>query len=53
MYVMRCWSVRYAARLEKVYEQFEALIVKLHPLWQRIGYERLDKPFALTTVTAR
>lgn len=47
MYVMRRWSVRHAARLEKVYERFEGLIVKLHPLWQRIGYERLEKPFAL------
>ncbi len=46
MYRMRSWSVRNARWLKRVYEGFEAVLVTLSPLLRRIGYERLDKPFA-------
>jgi hypothetical protein len=48
MYAVRRWSVRHAGLLEIIYDRFERLIVKLHPVWQRIGYARLEKPFALS-----
>ena len=46
MYAVRRWSVRHAAILERFYKAFEDGFVALHPLWQRIGYERLEKPVA-------
>ncbi|MCF8159178.1 MAG: methylenetetrahydrofolate reductase C-terminal domain-containing protein [Polaromonas sp.] len=46
MYAVRRWSVRHAAALERFYTTFENGFVGLHPLWQRIGYERLEKPVA-------
>lgn len=46
MYRMRSWSVRNARWLKRVYAGFEAVLVLLDPLLRRIGYERLDKPFA-------
>lgn len=46
MYAVRRWSVRHAAGLEVFYQAFERAFVRLHPLWQRIGYERLEKPVA-------
>ena len=46
MYRMRSWSVRHARGLNLVYEGVESLLVLLHPLLRRIGYARLDKPFA-------
>jgi len=47
MYVVRHWSVRHARGLEIFYDAFEWLLVALHPLWKRIGYARLETPFAL------
>ena len=45
---MRLWSVKQSRPLEAFYKSFEKIIVKLHPLWKLIGYERLEKPFAVT-----
>ncbi|MBV8663585.1 MAG: methylenetetrahydrofolate reductase C-terminal domain-containing protein [Hyphomicrobiales bacterium] len=42
----RLWSVRHAALLERVYEGLEATLVALAPLLARIGYQRLERPFA-------
>ncbi|MCE9684424.1 methylenetetrahydrofolate reductase C-terminal domain-containing protein [Halomonas alkalisoli] len=44
MYKVRRWVVRHARLFERVYRGFEPLLVKLHPLWQRIGYERAEAP---------
>lgn len=46
MYRMRSWSVRNARWLKKLFAGFETLLVWMNPVWRRIGYERLDKPFA-------
>lgn len=46
MYAVRRWSVRHAGALETFYKGFEKLMVALHPLWSRIGYERMEKPVA-------
>jgi hypothetical protein len=45
-YTMRRWSVHHARGLEIFYAIFERFIVVLHPLWNRIGYERAEKPVA-------
>jgi hypothetical protein len=45
-YAMRLWSVRHARGLEIFYAIFERVFVMLHPLWNRIGYERLERPVA-------
>ena len=47
MYAVRRWSVRHARGLERFYNGFEWVLVTLHPLWKRIGYERLEKPVAM------
>ena len=44
MYAVRRWSVRHARGLEILYNVFECVLVALHPLWKRIGYERLERP---------
>jgi hypothetical protein len=46
MYRMRSWSVRNARWLKRAYAGLEAVLVMLDPLLRRIGYERLDRPFA-------
>ena len=46
MYAVRRWSVRHARGMEKFYAGVERLFVALHPLWNGIGYERLEKPVA-------
>ncbi len=46
MLAVRRWSVRHARGLETFYAGFERLFVALHPLWSRMGYERLEKPVA-------
>ena len=45
MYRMRSWSVRNARWLKRVYAGFETVLVSLAPIFRRIGYERLDRPF--------
>ena len=46
MLAVRHWSVRHARGLETFYAAFERVFVALHPLWKRIGYQRLEKPMA-------
>ncbi len=46
MYARRRWSVRHARWLKALYAGFEALLKLMSPLFKRIGYERLDQPFA-------
>ena len=43
---LRSWSVHNARWLKKVYAGFESVLVRMSPIFERIGYERLDKPFA-------
>ena len=43
MYALRRWSVRHAGSLKDFYESFENWLVKLHPAFEKLGYERLDK----------
>ena len=42
---MRSWSVRNARWLSALYRGMESVLIFLLPLLERIGYERLDKPF--------
>ncbi|WP_163557086.1 methylenetetrahydrofolate reductase C-terminal domain-containing protein [Halomonas sp. NO4] len=44
MYKVRRWVVRHARGFERLYRVFEPLLVKLHPVWQRIGYGRAEVP---------
>ena len=46
MYAVRLWSVRHARGLNAFYRGFEALLVRLHPLFKLLGYERLERPVA-------
>lgn len=48
MYSVRRWSVRHARGMEILYNGFERILVWLEPVFRRIGYERLEKPFAWT-----
>ncbi|MDX1607041.1 MAG: methylenetetrahydrofolate reductase C-terminal domain-containing protein, partial [Candidatus Competibacterales bacterium] len=46
MYAVRRWAVRRARLLEWLYQTLEHTLVRLHPLLNRVGYERLDRPVA-------
>jgi hypothetical protein len=46
MYRVRLWSVRNARALEWFYNRFERTLVALHPVFEKIGYERLEAPVA-------
>ncbi|HEY6482277.1 MAG TPA: methylenetetrahydrofolate reductase C-terminal domain-containing protein [Steroidobacteraceae bacterium] len=46
MYAVRRWSVRHARGLNSFYRRFETVLTTLHPLWKRLGYERLERPAA-------
>ena len=46
MYAVRQWSVRHARGLNAFYRSFESALVALHPLWKRLGYQRLERPVA-------
>lgn len=44
MYAVRLWAVRRARVFEWLYEHFEGAFAALHPLWVRIGYDRIEGP---------
>jgi methylene-tetrahydrofolate reductase-like protein len=46
MYAVRQWSVRHARGMNTFYRGFEALLLRLHPMFRAIGYERLERPVA-------
>jgi len=46
MYAVRLWSVRHARLLERLYQIFEDVCLRLHPLAHAVGYERLERPVA-------
>lgn len=50
---VRLWSIRQSRWLHLVYEGVEATLTLLNPLLKRIGYERLDKPFAAIERTVK
>ena len=47
-YWRRRWSVDHAPLLQSIYRFLEGWLVRLDPLWRRLGYSRLEMPFALT-----
>ena len=46
MKAVRLWCVRNARWLKKVYDGLQWILSLLNPILRRIGYDRLDKPFA-------
>jgi Methylene-tetrahydrofolate reductase C terminal len=46
MYSVRQWSVRHARGLNSFYRGFERTLTALHPIFERIGYSRLERPVA-------
>ncbi|WP_240724851.1 methylenetetrahydrofolate reductase C-terminal domain-containing protein [Onishia niordana] len=46
VYSVRLWAARHARWFERLYRAFEPVIVKLHPLWKSVGYQRAEKPMA-------
>ncbi len=47
MYRLRLFSVRHSGTFEKIYKYVERAMVALDPLFDRIGYHRVEKPVAL------
>ncbi|MFT5219844.1 MAG: hypothetical protein ACI9LO_001390 [Planctomycetota bacterium] len=53
MYRVRLWSVSHSAALEKSYAMLERALIALHPLWNAIGYQRVEKPVAVIEKTIK
>lgn len=45
MYALRRWSVRNARFLKALYLALENVLLKVHPFFEWIGYQRIDKVF--------
>lgn len=43
-YTVRLWCVRHARFLEVLYNTFAEALLKLHWLWNLIGYKRVERP---------
>ncbi|MDD9876480.1 MAG: methylenetetrahydrofolate reductase C-terminal domain-containing protein [Magnetovibrio sp.] len=43
-YSIRLWCVRWARLLEWLYNTFAEMLLGLHPLWNAIGYGRVERP---------
>jgi len=53
MYAVRLWSVRHARGLSRFYAGFESVLVKLAPLFEKIGYQRMERPVAAVERTVK
>ena len=53
MYAVRRWTVRHSRLFEAIYNVFEPVIAWLHPVWNRIGYERVEKPVIAVEKTVK
>ena len=47
MYAVRAWSVRHARGMNAFYQAWESVLIRLHPLFRALGYERLERPVAV------
>lgn len=45
MYAVRLWSVRHAKGLNRFYKALERVLIALHPVWHKIGYDKVERPF--------
>jgi hypothetical protein len=43
-FTVRQWSVRHARFLEIIYDALARILLTLHPLWNLIGYQHVEKP---------
>jgi hypothetical protein len=43
-YTIRLWSVRHSRSLEWLYAHFADIFLLLHPLWKKLGYQRVERP---------
>lgn len=46
MYSIRLLAIRRSRQFERLYNLLESVLVRLHPLFDRIGYARLERPTA-------
>lgn len=53
MYKMRRWSARHAGTLNKLYEHFETVLVKLYPQIQKMGVDKVEKPLMFVEKAAK
>lgn len=53
MYRVRQWSVTHSRKLEALYRSFEGTLLKLHPLFKLVGYQRLEKPVRVVEKTVK
>ncbi len=53
MYAVRLFATRRSRFFLRLYRLFEGIIVALDPLFRRIGYERLETPFAFLESTTK
>jgi hypothetical protein len=44
VYIFRQLSVTHSRKLETLYRTFEGVLTRLHPLFDAIGYQRIEKP---------
>lgn len=53
MYAVRLWSVRHARGLNAFYRSFEAMLLRMHRLFDLVGYERIERPAAALERTVK
>ena len=46
MRAVRYWSVSHAGAMQRVYRTMDRLLVRIDPLLRKLGYQRLEAPFA-------
>ena len=53
MYRVRLFAVRHAGMFEKIYQMVERIMVALDPIFEKIGYARVERPIAAVEKTVK
>ncbi|MGI9487084.1 MAG: methylenetetrahydrofolate reductase C-terminal domain-containing protein [Geminicoccaceae bacterium] len=53
MYRVRLFAVRHAGMFEKIYQLVERCMVALDPIFEKIGYARVERPVAVIEKTVK
>lgn len=48
MYRIRLFAIRHSRAFEWIYQRFETVMVGLDPIFSRLGYDRVERPVAVT-----
>lgn len=52
-FTVRLWSIKHSRGFEILYNQLAKVFLKLHPIWNWLGYQRIERPVVAVERTVK